>query len=236
MRHVTLAVLLTLALGGCRSPEEPAAAAEEDEAIAMASSTGILRGEATYLERIAIPGAILQVQLVDNLLADDPGAVIADKAFTDLQGPPYAFSLSFDPLRVRTDGSYSLHASLRDADGRVAFVTDTRVDVDPANEEVVTFRMIRVSAEEPTAEARLEEWQCGDRRVSVVASGDALGVSVGERSLTLAPGGAARHADASGNAFEVTGDTAKLTLDGAAAIACSRVPSPTATPAPDAGG
>lgn len=110
--------------------------------------TATLEGRATYLERIAPPpGARLSVQLVDAQLADTPAAVVASQEFTDLPGPPYAFALTYDPAKLRPNGRYGLHAGLRDAEGRLWFVTDTRVPVTLGATVPVEFRMVRAGGD-----------------------------------------------------------------------------------------
>ncbi len=110
--------------------------------------TAAVEGRATYLERIAPPpDARLSVQLVDAQLADTPAAVIASQEFTGLQGPPYAFSLAYDPAKLRPNGRYGLHAGLRDAQGKLWFVTDTRVPVTPGASTPVEFRMVRAGGD-----------------------------------------------------------------------------------------
>lgn len=135
-----IVVALCLALGACQSaPEQPA---PDAGAPAPAATQAVIRGKATYLQRIALaPGATLRVQLIDSQLADTPAAVLADRTFTGLAGPPYAFALPYDPGKLRPGGMYGLQASLRDADGRLMFVTDTRVPFTPGQDDVGEFRM-----------------------------------------------------------------------------------------------
>jgi len=147
-----------LALAACTprpeaGPEIPTPATDAPRASAT------VEGRATYLERIAPPpGARLSVQLVDAQLADTPAAVIASQEFTDLQGPPYAFSLTYDPAKLRPNGQYGLHAGLRDAQGKLWFVTDTRVPVTPGTATPVEFRMVRAGGD-PVPPAATTPWE-----------------------------------------------------------------------------
>lgn len=144
-----IAVFLAIVLGGCQS-------APGADVPAPAVAQAVIHGKATYLQRIALaPGATLRVQLIDSQLADTPAAVIADHSFTHLAGPPFVFALPYDPGRLRPGGMYGLHASLRDADGRLLFVTDTRVPLTPGEDDVGTFRMTMVGGDggEPRADA-----------------------------------------------------------------------------------
>jgi uncharacterized lipoprotein YbaY len=133
--------ILALALAAC----QPMANVRTEPT--PAASQAVIHGSATYLERIALPpGSSLQVQLVDTRLADTPAAVIAQQTYGNLQGPPFAFDLSYDASRIRADAEgYALHASLYDANHALMFVTDTSVPVRPGSNQPVSFRMVRAT-------------------------------------------------------------------------------------------
>jgi len=159
-----LTTVCLLALAACQSP---ATAPATGDAVATASNEATIQGRAVYLERIAPPpGAILSVQLVDNQLADTSAAVVASADFADLKGPPFAFTLSYDPAKLRPDGLYGLHAGLRDAQGVLWFVTDTRVPVTPGSSAPVEFRMVRAGGD-PVAPAAGTPWEQAKARGSV---------------------------------------------------------------------
>jgi uncharacterized lipoprotein YbaY len=140
--HRSVPLLLaacTLSLAACQSVPTRHAAAVPD-------AGAVLRGSAAYLERIAPPpGAALEVQLIAGAASDAP-ETIAMQRFDGLRGPPYAFELRYDPSRLRAGADLSLRAALRDAHGRLAFVTPARVPVTPGDEHVVAFRLARVAA------------------------------------------------------------------------------------------
>lgn len=115
-----------------------------------ASGATVVHGRAFHLERMLVPaGAVLEVQLIDDRVADGPDlsrpATMARMTYGDLHASPYAFDLPLDPARVDADGHYSLRASLRDAEGRLMFVTDSRVPVAPGTATPVEFRLARVT-------------------------------------------------------------------------------------------
>lgn len=88
-------------------------------------------GTAAYRERILLPpGHVLTVRLEDVSLADAPARVLAEQV-TPLErhGPPYAFTLSYDPAAIRDNHSYAVRAEIRDPEGRLRFTTDTRHSV-----------------------------------------------------------------------------------------------------------
>jgi len=154
---LTTACLLTLA--ACQSPPTGSGA--------PAQPVAAIHGRAIYLERIAPPpGATLSVQLVDNQLADTPAAVVASADFSDLEGPPFAFTLPYDPAKVRPNGMYGLHAGLRDAQGKLWFVTDTRVPVTPGASAPVEFRMVRAGGK-PSPPAAGTPWEQAKARGSI---------------------------------------------------------------------
>jgi len=138
MRSGILLVASVIAAAGCQSRQ-----AITPEPMASKAAP-VIHGLATYRERIAAPaGATLTVQLIDNQLADTPNAVIAITQVRDAKGPPFAFALPYDAGKLRENGSYGLHASLRDADGTLWFVTDTRTPVVPTDGDAVELRMLR---------------------------------------------------------------------------------------------
>jgi len=111
-----------------------------------AANEAVIHGRAFYLERMMLPpDTVLDVQLINDRLADTPTAVIAKQRFTDLKGPPYEFALRYDPKRIESAMGYSLHASLSSGDGHLEFVTDTRVPVTPGSDAVVEFRLVRAT-------------------------------------------------------------------------------------------
>ena len=135
MRTSLLAVFaVCFALSSCEAGTKPSPAAND----------AVIRGRAFYLERMMLPpDTVLDVQLINDRLADTPTAVIARQRFTDLKGPPYDFALRYDPKRIEPAMSYSLHASLSTGDGHLEFVTDTRVPVTPGSDAIVEFRLVR---------------------------------------------------------------------------------------------
>ena len=214
------AMALALSLAACQPRESTTAPAPS-----MTQGAHAVTGNATYRERIMPPpGSSLRVQLLDNLLADTPKAVIAETTVTDFAGPPIAFTLPFDPAKLRPNGQYGLHATLSGPDGKPMFLSDTRVSVDPSANVPVEIPMIMVGASPAGAPAQAAapaptNWQCGDLRVGAtfdnVAQRVTLSYSGRSRTLPLAVAASgARYADDIGNEFWTKGDSGTLTLDG----------------------
>jgi putative lipoprotein len=83
---------------------------------------------ATYRERIALtPGHVLTVRIEDVSLADAPARVLAEH--TEIltgRAPPFVVTLGFPRSLVDPRHTYAARAEVRDADGHLRFVTDTR--------------------------------------------------------------------------------------------------------------
>lgn len=101
-----------------------AAALVLGSASASASDT-LVRGTATYRERIAMPpGAVLEVTLEDVSLADAPAGVIAKARLENIGNPPYEFEVPYDPAQIDDRQTYAVRARLL-LDGQLMFTTDT---------------------------------------------------------------------------------------------------------------
>ena len=68
------------------------------------------------------PGAELEVQLQDISRADAMATVIASVHITPEVGPPYPFSIEYDPARIDPRMTYGLRATIS-AGGRLLFTT-----------------------------------------------------------------------------------------------------------------
>jgi len=131
-----------LSLAACQS----APTRKSTGSAAAPNASAVLRGSASYLERIAPPpGAALEVQLIADAAGEAP-QTIALQRFDGLRGPPYAFELRYDPARLHAGSTYSLRAALRDARGHLQFVTAARVPVTPGDKSVVALRLSRAGA------------------------------------------------------------------------------------------
>lgn len=83
---------------------------------------------ASYRERILLPpGHVLTVRIEDVSLADAPARVLAEHVETlDGRGPPYTVTLGFPTSLIDPRHTYAARAEIRDPEGRLRFVTDTR--------------------------------------------------------------------------------------------------------------
>ncbi|WP_170288381.1 YbaY family lipoprotein [Marilutibacter maris] len=263
-----LALATSLALAGCQpdpGAPAPSTAGNSDNAGQAAPARSRIVGSALYRERIATPpGAYLRVQLIDNLLADTPKAVLAETRVENIGPPPIGFELDYDPASLRDDGQYGLHASLYGPDESLLFVTDVRHALQPGSEAPVELLLRHVAAGSGTdataavANGALtngalineavaantgqrRHWQCGELRVDAdldATTGDTT-LSFSGRRLVLAQTPAAsgtRHADDAGNEFRSKGENAVLTLAGRPQLECTLSDTPSSwTQAADRG-
>lgn len=69
-------------------------------------------GTVTYLQRIALPAdAVLRVQLVNTSRQDAPATVLAEQVGS-AGGPPYPFSLGYDPVQIVANNTYAVQATI----------------------------------------------------------------------------------------------------------------------------
>lgn len=121
MRISPIVLPLGLTLAAC-APTEPAAPVDAGHGMA------VVRVTATYRERILLtPGHVLKVRIEDVSRADAPAEVLAEHTETlDGRGPPYEATLGFPSSQVDPRHTYAARAEIRDAEGGLRFVTDTR--------------------------------------------------------------------------------------------------------------
>lgn len=98
MRMLTacLALVAALAAGGIAS-----------------AATDVIRGSATYRERMALPpGTTLEVELLDVSKADAPAVVLASESVPVVRQVPIPFAVSYDPATIDQKNRYALTARL----------------------------------------------------------------------------------------------------------------------------
>lgn len=140
------ACCLAMAVGACQSLSSGPRV--DSDAIAEAAGPGraMIHGSATYYEKMLMPtDSVLSVRLVDRDAApDSKQAILAEAAFSDIAGPPYAFVLPYDPERLKDDGRYGITASLTTPQGETFFATAEPVPFEPGDPGTIEFRMMRL--------------------------------------------------------------------------------------------
>lgn len=229
-----LSVLAPLLLAACQAgvgtaPTDRTGA--PSEAVERPATT-LVRGHATYRERIKMPpGASLRVEL----LAGGAGArVLASTVVPDVAGPPIAFSLPVPSGALASAADPALRAELRGPDGQLWLSTPAPVALAGGAAAPVQLMLRRATdATTPAADnaiavpaGRPTHWECGELGVMARGlAGGALRLSANGRDWALAPGPAAsgvHHADPAGTAFRSKGASATLTIAGEAPRDCVR--------------
>src|SRR5690606_24958369 len=97
--------------------------------VSAPTTGGVIRGTVTTPRPpTAIePGAVLQVELREPMLADAPAAAIIEMPLTDL-GFPISFELPYDPAIIAADRSYVVGARIL-ANNQLLFTTMSPVPV-----------------------------------------------------------------------------------------------------------
>lgn len=96
-----------------------AAAGGEGEAEAS------VRGSAFYREPVALPpGAVFEATLEDVSRADAPAEILGAVSLDASSGPPYAFTIPYDPRRLDPRGRYAVRARIT-LDRRLLFTSDS---------------------------------------------------------------------------------------------------------------
>ena len=87
---------------------------------------GWVTGTVTYRERIALtPGARLVVELRDVSLADAAAPLIARQVIENPGQVPIRYRVGYNKSDIESRNTYSVSASIIEADGRLAFTNDT---------------------------------------------------------------------------------------------------------------
>jgi len=86
-----------------------------------------IEGSVRYRERMALPpNAEIHIFLEDVARMDVPSDVIATTRIVPQGGPPWTFSLAYDPGKLHDRGRYVLRARI-EADGRLLFISTRQI-------------------------------------------------------------------------------------------------------------
>jgi uncharacterized lipoprotein YbaY len=97
---------------------------------ALPGLTGVLTGDVTYRQRIALPpGSVIEVQLQEASRADAPAQVIASQTITtNGENVPIPFVLTYDPAQIDPRFTYVLSVRIT-VDGELRWVNTGRYAV-----------------------------------------------------------------------------------------------------------
>lgn len=220
--RIVLAICVA-GLAGCANPVAPPAPASRPRAAAPAPVASVLRGNATYVEKVKMPpGVVLRIDLLDAASATR----ITRTELRDVGGSPIAFSVTL-PAGAGPRGGYALSAELRGPRGERWFETPAPVRAIDGAE--LRMRRVASAGDAPSASvpasAEITHWECGELGVMSRYDGGAktarLAFNGYALTLPLARSASgARYADSRGNEFWTKGATGSLTLAGEAARDC----------------
>jgi len=144
-----------------------------------------ISGEVWYRERMMLPpGAEITVALQDVSRADAPAVDIGSTRLTAASGPPFPFTIDYDPMRIVPQGRYVLRARI-ESGGQLLFTnTESIPAFDRSGDapiRVLVSRVARGTPAPPDAAVRLldTEWQLAEIR------GHPAGTGAGQKPVTL---------------------------------------------------
>jgi putative lipoprotein len=148
-----------------------------------------IEGSVGYRERIALPpNAEIHIFLEDVARMDAPSEVIATTRIVPQGGPPWDFSLGYDPRKLHDRGRYVLRARI-EADGHLLFISTRQIPAfDSAAGSPIDIRVSRVGGtptgstkSAPTPDVSLTDtyWKLTE------IDGQPAALGAGERELHL---------------------------------------------------
>lgn len=107
----------------------------------ITTQDNVVAGTVTYRQRVALPrGAVLTVKIIDASRSDSP-VVAEQKIETDGRQVPFEFGIAYDRRKISENARYVLNAEIRDASGRLLFITDQQYPVitqgNPRNADII---------------------------------------------------------------------------------------------------
>ena len=104
-----------------------------------------IEGTVYYRERIVLPpNAVVEIQLEDVSRADALATVMATVTLNSDSGPPYPFSIDYDPAQIDSRMTYALRATIR-VDDKLMFTTMDYTDPFSGNPVSVLVRRVPAS-------------------------------------------------------------------------------------------
>ena len=137
--HLTLLLVMTTLLTVAVLAAFDANAGDQE-----GTSMKTIEGSVLYRERMLLPeDAEVRVSLEDVARADALADIIATTTFRPKGATPFAFSLEFDPQRLRDQGRYALRARI-EAAGRLLFTSTDHIPAFEGGHEPVKIMVSRV--------------------------------------------------------------------------------------------
>ena len=171
-----LACFLLASVTACsESGQAPPAVPSGEESMA------VIEGQVLYRERMMLPpDAEVEVQLQDISRADAMATVMASVLLKVDSGPPYAFSIDYDPAQIDQRMHYALRATISVGD-RLLFTSTEYIDPFGSSPVEVLVRRVAepVSRDTPALEGTTWELQSlGDESAPLGANGKPLDIQL----------------------------------------------------------
>ena len=117
-----------------------------------------IEGNVVYRERIMLrPGAEIEVQLEDISRSDAPAEVLASVIIKPEGGPPYPFSIDYDPAQIDARMRYALRARISNGE-QLQFTNTDYIDPFSGNPVEVMVHMVARTAAAPTQTLEASRW------------------------------------------------------------------------------
>ena len=101
-----------------------------------------IEGNVVYRERMALrPGSEIEVQLQDISKADAPASVLATVVLTPTSGPPFPFTIDYDPSEIDKRLRYALRATIS-RQGKMQFSSTDYIDPFTGNPVEILVRQV----------------------------------------------------------------------------------------------
>jgi putative lipoprotein len=146
---IPAAVAVLLSATACTEP--PDAVMDDSENVeAVTPLAGVIRGQASYRERIMPrPGSRLVVTLEDVSRADAPAEIVGVDTVAVEGGPPWRFMVGFEPGDIEPRHRYGVRARLLGPDDRLLFTSTEFIPAfDEGRESPIEITMSSVGGEE----------------------------------------------------------------------------------------
>lgn len=193
LKSYGLALLAVAALGLSACGGDKQAEATQSTPAQEEASVATIEGEVFYRERIMIPqDSEVEVQLEDISRADAMATVMESVSFKSQGGPPYVFSIEYDPSRIDKRMRYALRARITSPQGDLLFTNTEYIDPFSGNPvKVLVHSMARPRPapvpEQPAATPEAEAEADDGTIVWILETlrGEAASPGVGGKSVDL---------------------------------------------------
>ena len=120
----------------------PGCGGSDTGSLSEGESMSQILGSVVYRERMMLPpGSELEIQLQDVSRADAPASVLASVMIRPDGGPPYSFSIDYNPGQIDERMRYALRATIRLND-RLLFTNTDYIDAFGGNPVEVLVRRV----------------------------------------------------------------------------------------------